>query len=58
MSISAKIKKSIVHLLMGVYIIAILFPLMWMFISGFKNNGEIFGSPWKLPGTISFKNFI
>ena len=58
MSISAKIKKSIVHLLMGVYIIDILFPLMWMFISGFKNNGEIFGSPWKLPGTISFKNFI
>ena len=58
MSRNTKLKKLVIHILMVLYIIVILFPLMWMLISGFKSNSEIFGSPWTLPTSLSPKNFI
>ncbi|GAA1091128.1 MULTISPECIES: carbohydrate ABC transporter permease [Streptomyces violaceusniger group] len=30
--------------------VAVLYPLCWMALSGLKTNGEIFSSPWSLPG--------
>ncbi|MDI7741913.1 MAG: carbohydrate ABC transporter permease [Psychrobacillus sp.] len=36
----------------------VIFPLIWMFIGALKTNAEIFTSPWSLPATLNFKNFV
>ncbi|MFC8619989.1 carbohydrate ABC transporter permease [Micromonospora purpureochromogenes] len=32
-------------------------PLLWMFVSSFKSNGEILADPWGLPETLHFDNW-
>ncbi|WP_309232424.1 carbohydrate ABC transporter permease [Micromonospora tarensis] len=32
-------------------------PLLWMFISSFKTNGEILADPWGLPGALRLDNW-
>ncbi|MEU8256452.1 carbohydrate ABC transporter permease [Micromonospora inaquosa] len=32
-------------------------PLLWMFISSFKTNGEILADPWSLPGALHLENW-
>ncbi|MET7822628.1 carbohydrate ABC transporter permease [Micromonospora zamorensis] len=32
-------------------------PLLWMFISSFKTNGEILSDPWGLPGALHWDNW-
>ncbi|MEU5941956.1 carbohydrate ABC transporter permease [Micromonospora sp. NPDC047548] len=32
-------------------------PLLWMFVSSFKSNGEILADPWGLPGTLHLDNW-
>ncbi|MEU8392346.1 carbohydrate ABC transporter permease [Micromonospora sp. NPDC048842] len=32
-------------------------PLLWMFISSFKTNGEILADPWGLPGALNLDNW-
>ncbi|MBM0258387.1 carbohydrate ABC transporter permease [Micromonospora sp. 4G55] len=32
-------------------------PLLWMFVSSFKSNGEILADPWGLPETLRFENW-
>ncbi|MEV1075670.1 carbohydrate ABC transporter permease [Micromonospora parva] len=32
-------------------------PLLWMFISSFKTNGEILADPWSLPGALHLDNW-
>lgn len=39
-------------------IVIIMFPLLWMFTGGFKTDAQLFSSPWALPTSLSFKNFI
>jgi raffinose/stachyose/melibiose transport system permease protein len=37
--------------------IAIIYPLLWMALSGFKTNQEIFGDPFGLPGALRWDNY-
>ncbi|MFZ4451921.1 carbohydrate ABC transporter permease [Salibacterium aidingense] len=37
--------------------IAVLFPIVWMFLGSFKSNAEIYASPWGLPETWNFSNY-
>ncbi|SBT43960.1 carbohydrate ABC transporter permease [Micromonospora auratinigra] len=32
-------------------------PLLWMFVSSFKSDGEILADPWGLPGALRFENW-
>ncbi|MFJ6167364.1 carbohydrate ABC transporter permease [Micromonospora orduensis] len=32
-------------------------PLLWMFLSSFKTNGEILADPWGLPGALRWDNW-
>lgn len=32
-------------------------PLLWMFVSSFKSDGEILSDPWGLPGALRFENW-
>ena len=38
-------------------VIAVIYPLLWMVFSSFKDNQEVFGSPWGLPGELRWGNF-
>ncbi|XID96030.1 carbohydrate ABC transporter permease [Paenibacillaceae bacterium WGS1546] len=40
-----------------IWTLAVVFPLLWMFMGSFKTNGEIFASPWSLPQSLNFDNF-
>jgi raffinose/stachyose/melibiose transport system permease protein len=37
--------------------VVVLYPLLWMIVSSFKTNQEIFGDPWGLPGRWRLENF-
>ncbi|WP_164218236.1 carbohydrate ABC transporter permease [Virgibacillus sp. YIM 98842] len=37
--------------------IAVLYPIIWMFIGSFKSNAEIYRNPWGLPETFNWQNF-
>ena len=37
--------------------VAVLYPLLWMVFSSFKDNSEVFASPWGLPGELRWGNF-
>ena len=37
---------------------SILAPLLWMVLSAFKNNAELFGSAWGLPSQLRWQNWI
>lgn len=50
--------KSITRLPLVLWAIAVIYPLIWMFLGGFKSNGEIFNSPWGLPKSFEFDNFV
>ncbi|HET7615648.1 MAG TPA: carbohydrate ABC transporter permease, partial [Bacillales bacterium] len=41
-----------------VWSIAVIYPVIWMVLGAFKSNGEIFASPWALPKSFHFENFI
>ncbi len=38
-------------------VLAVVYPLLWMVLSSFKDNAEVFGDPWGLPSTLRWENF-
>jgi raffinose/stachyose/melibiose transport system permease protein len=38
--------------------IVVLYPLLWMALSGFKNNAQIFGNPFALPVVWTWENYV
>ena len=37
--------------------VAVIYPLLWMILSSFKDNAEVFGNPWGLPTELRWGNF-
>ena len=35
-----------------------LYPLLWLLLSSFKTNTELYANPWGLPENFSFVNYI
>lgn len=58
MSKASKVKRAIVHLFCILYIVVTMFPLLWMVISGFKNDSDLFSSPWALPSEWQVSNYF
>lgn len=38
-------------------VVAVVYPLLWMVFSSFKNNSEVLNTPWGLPGELRWGNF-
>jgi raffinose/stachyose/melibiose transport system permease protein len=51
------IGKLLVWGLLAGLVVAILYPLLWMVLSGFKTNQEVFGDPFGLPGALRWSNY-
>lgn len=58
MSTGTKIKRFLVHVLMFIYMVVTVFPLLWMVVSGFKNNTSIFSNPFGLPDVWEVSNYV
>jgi N-acetylglucosamine transport system permease protein len=50
--------KAGIRLPLILWTLIVIYPIIWMFLGAFKSNGEIFASPWSLPKSFSFDNFI
>ncbi len=50
--------RILVWALLIALVIAVLYPLLWMVFSSFKDNREVFDSPWGLPGHLRWHNFV
>lgn len=54
---SALFPKLFAYLFLIALAISIIYPLVWMFMSGFKTNSEIFAAPWGFPENPTFKSY-
>lgn len=53
-----KITRVIIYALLILFAILIIIPLVWMIITGFKENRELFLNPFGLPQVWHFENYI
>lgn len=56
--VSELILKIVSRIILIVWALTIIFPLVWMIYSSFKNNQEFYASPWSLPGALRFENYV
>jgi raffinose/stachyose/melibiose transport system permease protein len=49
--------RAATYLLLVALAVAVIYPLVWMVLSGFKTNAELFGSAWGLPTQLRWGNF-
>lgn len=42
---------------LGTVLIVVIYPLIWMVLSGFKSNAELFSNTWGLPGEWRWSNY-
>lgn len=52
------LKKIVIYLILGLLAISIIVPVGWVFIASIKKNSEFYASPWKLPESFYFQNFV
>lgn len=52
------LKKLVIYIVLGLLAISIIVPVGWVFVASIKKNSEFYGSPWKLPETFYFQNFV
>jgi ABC-type glycerol-3-phosphate transport system permease component len=55
---NSRISRIGVHLLMVLLMFAILFPLYFMVVNGFKSNSEFANNPLALPRHLTFGNYV
>ena len=56
--IGSAIGRTVAYVFLVVLTVAILYPMLWAVLNGFKSNLEIFGNPWGLPSQLRWDNFI
>lgn len=56
-AVSGSIGRVIAYVVLIVIAVAIIYPLVWMTLNGFKSNAELFGDAWGLPTTWRWDNF-
>jgi raffinose/stachyose/melibiose transport system permease protein len=56
-TVAASIRQTVAYIFLVVLAVAIIYPMMWAVLNGFKSNLELFGDPWGLPTTWRWENF-
>lgn len=54
----SKVLNVFLFLCLAILAISIIFPMLWILISGFKTNKEFFLHPWSLPQSWQWENFV
>lgn len=55
--VGRRIGSVLVWVGLAALVVAVLYPLLWMVFSSFKDNREVFDSPWGLPSQLRWGNF-
>jgi N-acetylglucosamine transport system permease protein len=50
--------NAVIYIFLGIWSIIVIFPMVWVLVSSFKTSQEIFFSPWQLPATLQWNNFV
>jgi raffinose/stachyose/melibiose transport system permease protein len=50
--------RVVIGIVLAALAVVVLYPLLWMAMSGFKTNAELFGDAWGLPGEWRFGNYV
>lgn len=56
--LSINLYKIFIYVALSVLAISIIVPIAWVFMASMKQNSEFYMSPWRLPDTFFFQNFI
>lgn len=51
-------QRVIIYLVLGLLALSIIVPVGWVFMASIKKNNEFYGSPWRLPESFYFQNFV
>lgn len=46
------------YIVLIAFSILCLYPLVWLFLSSFKTNSELYSNPWGLPESFSLANYV
>lgn len=52
-----KIVLGLKYLMLTLFTILCLYPLLWLFLSSFKTNSELYDNPWGLPEKFGLENY-
>jgi len=58
MGVRAAIARAVAFVFLAVLAVAIVYPMVWAVLNGFKTNLELFGNPWGLPEAWRWENFV
>ncbi|HZY69143.1 MAG TPA: ABC transporter permease subunit [Devosia sp.] len=53
-----KVVATLSHVVLIAWVVVICAPLLWVLMSSFKTTQQIFGSPFSLPSTFNFDNYV
>ena len=56
-SIGSAISRIIAWVVLCALAVAIVYPMIWAILNGFKTNLELFGNPWGLPSELRWENY-
>lgn len=57
MKIKRKLRQIIVYTVLGLFSVAILYPLFWIGINSLKTNNEFYKNTFSLPGSFKWNNY-
>ncbi|WP_125614783.1 carbohydrate ABC transporter permease [Specibacter cremeus] len=52
------VRSALVWIVLVGLAVVVLYPLIWMFLNGFKTNTELFDKPFALPSRFGWENFV
>jgi raffinose/stachyose/melibiose transport system permease protein len=53
-----KLSLAVKYVMLGIFSFICLYPLLWLALSSFKTNTELYENPWGLPQNFGFDNYI
>ena len=56
--LSGLLIKALIYLILSAWALLVIFPMLWSVMTAFKSDREIFFSPWALPATPVYDNFV
>ncbi|MFL6101263.1 MAG: carbohydrate ABC transporter permease [Actinomycetales bacterium] len=50
--------RVLIWVVLAALVVIVIYPLLWMVFSSFKDNSEVFGHPWGFPSQLRWHNFV
>lgn len=56
--LKARVGRLLLRVILLVQTLFVIYPLVWNVLASFKTNKEVLLSPWSLPGSLNWDNFV